>query len=309
MSNLGFCLKCLHGKPLVSNAWEHEVPSFPSLEDDCSRAGAASRESLNRTLMTQPTPTPFASLLGQKVCVTGASSGIGRAIALEMARAGADVAIHCRKSVDRAEGVVREVQALGRQAICIAADLTDPATHTTLVNEVWNRFGECQVWVNNAGVDLLTGEGPSLTFEKKLEWLLAVDVTATVHLSREVGRRMKVAGQGVILNIGWDQADRGMEGDSAELFSTAKNAVMGFTRSLAMSLAPEVRVNCISPGWIQTAWGDQASDAWQARVIRETPLQRWGQPEDIARLARFLASPDASYLTCQVINANGGAVR
>lgn len=92
---------------------------------------------------------------------------------------------------------MREVRALGRQAICIAADLTDPATHPTLVNEVWNSFGECQVWVNNAGVDLLTGEGPSLTFEKKLEWLLAVDVTATVHLSREVGRQMRrVPGRG-----------------------------------------------------------------------------------------------------------------
>jgi 3-oxoacyl-[acyl-carrier protein] reductase len=259
--------------------------------------------------MTQLPPTPFASLSGQTVFVTGASSGIGRAIALEMARAGANVAIHCRKSVDRAESVVREIQDLGRQSDCFAADLADSSTHSTLVHDVWSRFGACQVWVNNAGVDLLTGDGPGLSFEKKLEWLLAVDVTATVQLSREVGRRMKAAGQGVILNIGWDQADRGMEGDSAELFSTAKNAVMGFTRSLAVSLAPEVRVNCISPGWIQTAWGDQASDAWQARVIRETPLGRWGLPEDIARLARFLASPDASYLTGQVINANGGAVR
>ena len=120
---------------------------------------------------------------------------------------------------------------------------------------------------------------------------------------------MKTAGQGTLLNIGWDQADRGMEGDSAELFSTAKNAVMGFTRSLAVSLAPEVRVNCIAPGWIQTAWGEQASEAWQERVLRETPLGRWGQPEDIARLARFLVSEDASYITGQVINANGGAVR
>ncbi len=259
--------------------------------------------------MTQPASNQFASLSGQKVCVTGASSGIGRAIALEMARAGADVAIHYRQSIDRAESVVREIQALGRLSNCFSADLANVSAHSKLIDQVWNRFGPCQVWVNNAGVDLLTGEGPRLSFEKKLELLLAVDVTATVQLSREVGRRMQLAGQGVILNIGWDQADRGMEGDSAELFSTAKNAVMGFTRSLAVSLAPEVRVNCISPGWIQTAWGDQASDAWQSRVIRETPLQRWGQPEDIARLARFLASSDASYLTGQIINANGGAVR
>ena len=120
---------------------------------------------------------------------------------------------------------------------------------------------------------------------------------------------MKSAGSGVILNIGWDQADRGMEGDSGELFAAAKNAVMGFTRSLAVSLAPEVRVNCIAPGWIRTAWGAQASETWQERVRRETPLQRWGEPADIAALARFLASPDAAYITGQVIAANGGAVR
>jgi 3-oxoacyl-[acyl-carrier protein] reductase len=100
-----------------------------------------------------------------------------------------------------------------------------------------------------------------------------------------------------------------MEGDSAELFSIAKNAIMGFTRSLALTAAPEVRVNCIAPGWIQTAWGEGASEFWNDRVIRETPLRRWGKPEDIAVLARFLVSDEAAYLTGQVINANGGAVR
>ncbi len=100
-----------------------------------------------------------------------------------------------------------------------------------------------------------------------------------------------------------------MEGDSAELFSVAKNAVMGFTRSLAVSLAPTVRVNCIAPGWIRTAWGDNTSQEWHDRVLRETPLQRWGTPADIASLARFLLSDAASYLTGQVLNANGGAIR
>jgi 3-oxoacyl-[acyl-carrier protein] reductase len=84
---------------------------------------------------------------------------------------------------------------------------------------------------------------------------------------------------------------------------------MGFSRSLAVSLAPSVRVNCIAPGWIKTAWGSTASEGWQQRVMSETPLGRWGLPEDIAKLARFLASDDASYMTGQVINCNGGAVR
>ena len=259
--------------------------------------------------MTPVTSKQFADLHGRTACVTGASTGIGRAIALELARAGADVSIHCRKSLTSAEAVTHEIKKLGRKAACFAADLAEPESHALLVERVWDEFGQCDIWVNNAGVDLLTGAGPGLSFERKLELLLAVDVTATVHLSREVGRRMQLAGRGAILTIGWDQADRGMEGDSAELFSTAKNAVMGFTRSLAMSLAPTVRVNCISPGWIKTAWGDGASSAWQERVVRETPLQRWGLPEDIARLARFLVSDEASYITGQVINANGGAVR
>jgi 3-oxoacyl-[acyl-carrier protein] reductase len=100
-----------------------------------------------------------------------------------------------------------------------------------------------------------------------------------------------------------------MEGDSGELFAAAKNAIMGLTRSLALNLAPKVRVNCIAPGWIRTAWGEEASDAWQQRVLRETPLKRWGTPDDVGRVARFLASDDAAYLTGQVVNVNGGAVR
>jgi 3-oxoacyl-[acyl-carrier protein] reductase len=128
-------------------------------------------------------------------------------------------------------------------------------------------------------------------------------------LSKLAGERMARESGGTILNIGWDQADRGMEGASGELFAASKNAVMGFTRSLAVSLAPRVRVNCIAPGWIRTAWGETASEIWQERVRKETPLERWGTPEDVAKLARFLASADAAYLTGQVVRINGGAVR
>lgn len=120
---------------------------------------------------------------------------------------------------------------------------------------------------------------------------------------------MKERGDGVLLNIGWDQAETGMEGASGELFAATKGAVMAFTRSLALSLAPEVRVHCIAPGWIRTAWGVQASEVWQERVMRETPLKRWGTPEDVAAVARFLSGPGAQYLTGQTLNVNGGAVR
>lgn len=241
--------------------------------------------------------------------VTGSSSGIGRAMALELARGGADVVVHCRTSVSAAESLAEEIRALSRRCVVITADLGNESKLDGFVDEVWRAFGGIDVWVNNAGVDLLTGEGAQLEYPRKLQKLLDVDVRSTILLSRAAGRRMQAAGSGSIVNIGWDQAATGMEGDSGELFAAAKNAVMGFTRSLAVSLAPQVRVNCIAPGWIQTDWGQQASDVWQQRVLQETPMNRWGTPQDIAAVARFLAAPEANYITGQVINVNGGAVR
>lgn len=118
---------------------------------------------------------------------------------------------------------------------------------------------------------------------------------------------MKRRGRGCILTLGWDQADYGMEGDSGQLFAAVKGAVMAFTRSLAKSLAPEVRVNCLAPGWIRTAWGETASRSWQERVRQNTPLRRWGLPEDVAAAAVWLASSDAAYVTGQILRINGGA--
>ena len=251
----------------------------------------------------------FADLSGRRAVVTGASSGIGRAIAVELARGGADVLVHCRCSIAQAEVVRDECRELGRESEVLSQDLSEEPSLAGFVEQAWQRWGGIEIWINNAGADLLTGTGARLDYSEKLQLLFEVDIRSTMQLAREVGRRMREAGRGVILNIGWDQAERGMAGDSGELFAAAKSAVMGFTRSLAMSLAPQVRVNCIAPGWIRTAWGDQASETWQQRVLDQTPLARWGRPEDVAWLARFLASDQAAYLTGQVINANGGAVR
>ena len=241
--------------------------------------------------------------------ITGASSGIGRAIALAFAKQGASVGIHYGHSQAAAESVKKLCDEQTANTALLTADLTNLSSVNRLTDEAWQLWGGVDVWINNAGVDLLTGPQSRLDYSEKLQLLLDVDVRATMLLSKQIGRRMSENGSGLILNIGWDQADRGMEGDSGELFAAAKNAVMGFSRSLALSLAPRVRVNCIAPGWIRTAWGEQASDAWQQRVFRETPLQRWGTPEDIASVATFLASPAADYITGQVINVNGGAVR
>lgn len=251
----------------------------------------------------------FGSLASLRAVVTGSTSGIGRAIAKAFAIAGADLVVHGARNTVSAEVLATEVRSLGRRAVVVMSDLGDADSLACLVDRCWAELGGIDIWVNNAGVDLLTGEAARLSFDDKLQQLYEVDVRSTLLLSRLVGRRMLTTGGGTILNIGWDQAERGMEGDSGELFSAAKSAIMGFTRSLAVSLAPNVRVNCIAPGWIRTKWGEGASELWQERVLRETPLKRWGTPEDIAAVARFLVSREASYITGQIINVNGGAER
>jgi 2-amino-4-hydroxy-6-hydroxymethyldihydropteridine diphosphokinase len=254
-------------------------------------------------------PAPARELAGLRALITGSTSGIGRAIALELAAGGADVIVHGRRSLEAADAVAVDARAFGVRSGVLLADLRDSAECQRLVSAAWAMCDGVDVWVNNAGADTLTGDAAKWPFERKLEELYAVDVRATMLLSREVGRRMKEANGGVILNMGWDQAETGMEGDSGELFAATKGAVMAFTRSLALSLAPEVRVNCLAPGWIRTAWGEDASAAWQKRVMRETPLLRWGTPADVASLARWLVSPAARHVTGQVVRCNGGAVR
>jgi 2-amino-4-hydroxy-6-hydroxymethyldihydropteridine diphosphokinase len=254
-------------------------------------------------------PSPRRELTGLRALVTGSTSGIGRAVALDLASAGADVIVHGRRSLEGAEEIAAQVRRAGGRSAVVMADLSDRAECQLLADQAWEVWQGLDVCVNNAGADTLTGEAARWPFERKLQELLAVDVTATMLLSRAVGRRMKESGGGVVMNMGWDQADVGMEGDSGELFAAAKGAVMAFSKSLALSLAPEVRVHCLAPGWIRTSWGHGASEAWQDRVMRETPLRRWGLPEDVAAAARWLASPAACYLTGQVIRVNGGAVR
>jgi 3-oxoacyl-[acyl-carrier protein] reductase len=248
-------------------------------------------------------------LEGLRAAVLGATSGIGRATALALAEHGADVLIHGRSARDSAEEVVSEVRRLGGRSEVLMADLADRAAGDRLVADAWNLWGGLDAWLQIAGADTLTGPAAGLDFDAKLDRLLAVDVVATIRLCRAVGRKMKASDGGTIVTMGWDQAETGMEGDSGELFAATKGAVVAFTRSLAMSLAPAVRVNALAPGWIKTAWGESASEIWHRRVVRETPLARWGTPEDVARVARFLVGPDAAFITGQVIRVNGGAVR
>lgn len=247
-------------------------------------------------------------LTGWRALVTGSTSGIGRAIALELARAGAGVIIHGRQRSPHADAVLQKIQDLSGPSAFIAGDLAEESNCRQVADAAWQTWDGLDICINNAGADTLTGEAGRWPFERKLAQLWAVDVRATMLLSRDLGQRMRLRGRGVIVNMGWDQAETGMEGDSGQLFAATKGAVMAFSKSLARSLAPLVRVHCLAPGWIRTAWGDQASAPWQERVLRETPMARWGTPQDVATAARFLISPSADFFTGQTLRVNGGSV-
>jgi 3-oxoacyl-[acyl-carrier protein] reductase len=244
-------------------------------------------------------------MMGSTVLVTGSSRGIGRAVALELARGGWHVAVHGRSAAGAAE-VAGLLAADGRHAGTFLADLADPGGAARLAAEATATLPRIDAVALVAGADVLTGDAAKWGFERKLDELLQVDVRSTMLLARTLGRWMADRDGGAIVTIGWDQAATGMEGDSGELFAAAKGAVMAFTRSAAKSLAPRVRVNCVAPGWIRTAWGAGASEAWQRRAVRESMLGRWGEPEDIAAAVAWLVSPEAAFVTGQVLNVNGG---
>ncbi len=242
-------------------------------------------------------------LFGLTALITGSNSGIGLAIAQEFLSNGCSVIANGRSPVD-CKTIFPEADLL--KCMYIQADVSNEDARNHLLQQAWNWHGKVDILVNCAGVDILTGEIKQRSFEEKLRLLWSVDVLGTVGLCRELGKKMKEQGSGSIINIGWDGARRGLAGDSSELFAITKGAVESFSLSLAQTLAPEVRVNVISPGWIQTKWGAGASTAWQEKIQRQTLASRWGKPEEIASVAAFLASPAASYVNGQIINVNGG---
>ena len=252
--------------------------------------------------MTAQTGEPL--LAGLRTVVTGASSGIGKAIAVAFAAAGARVGIGFWRSSDSARALAGE---LGPGHPVLQADLSTLEGCTAIVEAAFGALRDVDVWVNNAGADVLTGEAGGWPAERKLEALLDVDLKATIRCSRLVAARMRPGG--CILNLGWDHATiDGMAGDDPELFAAVKAGVLGFSKSFARSVAPDVRVNVLCPGWIETAFGAGADRDFYAQVAGTMPMGRWGRPEDVAGAAVWLASPSAAFVTGQAINVNGGAV-
>ncbi len=188
--------------------------------------------------------------------VTGSSSGIGRAIALELARVGYDLVVHASRSVDSASEVSQDVKRLGRRCVVLAADFNETESLVPFAVPQFDALGPVTVWVNNAGADVLTGDAADWSFAKKAMQLWRTDVLSTLILSREAGRLMRKRGTDhrpgpfSIINIGWDQAFQGMAGDSGELFSTVKGAVMWRNEKSGAIVCPR------HPSQLRGAWMD-----------------------------------------------------
>jgi len=249
-----------------------------------------------------------ARLGGKSAVVTGSSSGIGRAIARAFAREGARVTVHYCSRGDAAEELAAAIREDGGEAQVLRGDLSEPGAGEELVARAWERWGRVDIWVNNAGADILTGAHAAGTPGEKLHRLLEVDLLGTVRCCWLVAPRMREAGGGAILNMSWDMAAQDLAGPVPEIFAAVKGGIASFGRCLARSYAPEVRVNDLAPGWIETAFArEELGRERYRRVAQGIPLRRMGTPEEVAAAALYLASDEAAYVTGQSLRVNGGA--
>jgi 3-oxoacyl-[acyl-carrier protein] reductase len=245
------------------------------------------------------------SLQGRTALVTGASSGIGRAIARAYAQAGAAVVINHLGNAADAAAVVAEIQSNGGRAVALEADVSQAPAVARLLQEATQALGPIHILVNNAGI---IQEKPFLqTSEADWDRMLGTDLKSVFLLCRAVLPSMVQAGSGVVINMA---SELGILGRAQFApYCTAKAGVIGLTRSLAREFAPHIRVNAIAPGPVNTAMLDaeHMSPAWRAKEM-DIPLQRFGEPEEIAATALFLASDMARFYCGQVLGPNGGAL-
>ena len=238
--------------------------------------------------------------------ITGASGGIGRATARLLVQSGVALILHGHANRAALESLAAELKTRHPQVntTTVYADLSLKAEQDRLMDLVLNLGVVPDILVLAAGYDLMRAAMRQLPFDERFAKLWQVDVVSAVRLARCFGERMKP--EGAIVFFGWDGVEYGMAGETAQLYAAAKGAVQGFSRSLAKSLAPEVRVNCVAPGWIQTTWGETASPATDERVAAGSLARRWGTAEEVAEVVRFLVSDAAAYINNQTIYVNGG---
>lgn len=235
--------------------------------------------------------------------VTGSSRGIGRAIAIELAKGGISVVINNDKDSQEGLEVMNEIKKMRQHAMYIQADVSDLNQVEKMVEKVINEFGRVDILINNAGI----------TRDKMLEnmdidyWnrVISVNLTGAFNCTKSVIKCMKKQGNSKIINISSISAEIGNIGQSN--YSAAKGGIISFTKTVAKEYAKYgITVNAVAPGFIKTKMLETIPEKVMQKILNQIPLGRLGEPEEVAKLICFLVSDDANYITGQVININGG---
>jgi len=242
---------------------------------------------------------------GKVALVTGASRGIGRAIALKLAAEGAKVAINYAGNTAKAEEVKTEIEKNGGEAILVQADVADSAAVETMVNTVVEKFGQIDILVNNAGI---TRDGLLMRMkDEDFDAVINTNLKGVFYCTKLVSKLMMKKRSGRIINMA---SVVGLMGNAGQTnYAAAKAGVIGFSKSVAKELAARgITVNMVAPGFIDTDMTAAMTDKAKEMTLTGIPLNRMGTPEDVANAVAFLVSDNASYITGQVINVDGGMV-
>lgn len=244
-------------------------------------------------------------LEGKKALVTGASRGIGRAIALALAAEGADVVINYAGSEAAAKAVAAEIEAMGRKAMVIQADISSNEAATAMIDQAVKEFGRIDVLVNNAGI---TRDGLLMRMKEE-DWdaVLTTNLKGVFNCTKAAIKYMMKQKAGHIVSISSVVGEMGNAGQAN--YAAAKAGVIGFTKAVAKEVAARgITVNAVAPGFIKTDMTAVLNEKQVEGMLTTIPLKRLGDPSDIAKAVVFLASEDANYITGQTINVDGGMV-
>ncbi|WP_332630743.1 3-oxoacyl-[acyl-carrier-protein] reductase [Halalkalibacter flavus] len=244
-------------------------------------------------------------LQGKTAIVTGASRGIGRATAIELGRNGANVVVNYAGSQERAEQVVAEIKAFGVDALAVQADVANAEQVQAMVKETIDAFGRVDILVNNAGIT----KDNLIMRMKEDEWdaVINTNLKGVFNCGKAVTRQMMKQRYGRIINVASVVGVLGNAGQAN--YVAAKAGVIGLTKTMARELANRnIHVNAVAPGFIETDMTDELGEDMKGQLLSQIPLATLGKPESIANVIRFLASPDADYMTGQTLHVDGGMV-
>ncbi|TGE40155.1 3-oxoacyl-[acyl-carrier-protein] reductase [Desulfosporosinus fructosivorans] len=235
--------------------------------------------------------------------VTGSGRGIGRAIALELAEVGAKVVVNYAGRVDKAEETLQLIRDAGGECIAVQGDVSQTADVDRLIKTALDHFGKIDILVNNAGIT----RDSLLLRMKEVDWdaVLATNLKGVFLCTKAVSKGMLKQRSGVIVNI---SSVVGLSGNAGQAnYAAAKAGIIGFSKSIAKEFASRgIRVNVVAPGYISTDMTETLGEAMHSEVLRAIPLGRLGEPEDVAKVVRFLVSPEAAYITGQTLSVDGG---